>query len=462
MGANIGTSVTSTIVCLGQVQDSDEFRRAFAAATIHDMFNFLTVAVLLPLEAATGYLFHLSKAIISSYTTLTSQDKPPDMLKVITKPFTKFVMQVDKKLISKIAAETNSTILAELNAKSLLKKPDDKVSYIFDGMYGNWSDSAAGTFMLFFSLTIMCITLYAIVALLRSLLKGRIAVWLHRVVNQDVPDLHTIEEHNGEIRVGRTIPMGWLSGYLAMGVGMGLTIMVQSSSITTAALTPLVGVGVIRLERMYPTVLGANIGTTITGVLAALAASGDKLQYTLQVAYAHLFFNISGIVLFYVIPTFRHVPLKMAQALGNLTVRYKWYPLFYIFIAFLVIPAIFTLLGMAGDAVVLTVFLLLVAFILAVYAINYLQDNQPEKLPAGLRNWDFLPLAFRSLEPIDNALCKPLVSAFKRTCGCCFAEDKAQIEKVMVKSDEILPAPSTDALKKAEDRLSTGADKNQV
>lgn len=54
MGANIGTSVTNTIVALGQMSDKGEFRRAFAGATVHDMFNWLTVIVLLPLEVATG------------------------------------------------------------------------------------------------------------------------------------------------------------------------------------------------------------------------------------------------------------------------------------------------------------------------------------------------------------------------------------------------------------------------
>ena len=54
MGANIGTSVTSTIVAFGQALDPAEFRRAFAAATVHDMFNFATVLVLLPIEAASG------------------------------------------------------------------------------------------------------------------------------------------------------------------------------------------------------------------------------------------------------------------------------------------------------------------------------------------------------------------------------------------------------------------------
>ena len=62
-GANIGTSLTNTIVSLGQSGDRNEFRRAFAGATVHDMFNWLSVIVLLPIEVALGtssaYLYAL-------------------------------------------------------------------------------------------------------------------------------------------------------------------------------------------------------------------------------------------------------------------------------------------------------------------------------------------------------------------------------------------------------------------
>merc|ERR1711998_538884 len=161
------------------------------------------------------------------------------------------------------------------------------------------SDGAAGVIILIVALTILCVTLFLIVYTLKSLLKGRIAVWLHKSVNGHVPDLKC---------GGTTIPMGWVSGYLSILVGLGVTICVQSSSITTSALTPLVGVGVIKIERMYPTVLGANIGTCITGVVAALAADASKLYLTLQVAYAHLFFNLSGITIWYVVWPLRAIP----------------------------------------------------------------------------------------------------------------------------------------------------------
>lgn len=54
MGANIGTSVTNTIVSLGQSGDRNQFRRAFGGATVHDMFNWLSVVILLPLELISG------------------------------------------------------------------------------------------------------------------------------------------------------------------------------------------------------------------------------------------------------------------------------------------------------------------------------------------------------------------------------------------------------------------------
>ena len=69
MGANIGTSITNTIVSLGHVAKKDEFQRAFNAATIHDFFNVLSVFIFLPLEIAFGLLEKLSGFIVSLFST---------------------------------------------------------------------------------------------------------------------------------------------------------------------------------------------------------------------------------------------------------------------------------------------------------------------------------------------------------------------------------------------------------
>ena len=73
------------------------------------------------------------------------------------------------------------------------------------------------------------------------------------------------------------------TGYVAIIVGCGLTMLVQSSSIFTSAITPLVGVGILHLDRMYPLTLGANLGTTFTAILAAMASERTVFQKTMQV-----------------------------------------------------------------------------------------------------------------------------------------------------------------------------------
>merc|ERR1711936_862372 len=99
LGANIGTSVTNTIVSFTQMSDREEFKRAFAAATVHDMFNWLSVITLVIVELSTGYLKAMTEAMVSSLGDTKGSSKPPDFLKVLTKPFTKSIIQVNKKVL---------------------------------------------------------------------------------------------------------------------------------------------------------------------------------------------------------------------------------------------------------------------------------------------------------------------------------------------------------------------------
>ena len=64
MGTNIGTSLTSTIVALYNIKEREEFRLGFSAAIIHDLFNWMTVMVLLPLEMLTGFLHRSSEYLV--------------------------------------------------------------------------------------------------------------------------------------------------------------------------------------------------------------------------------------------------------------------------------------------------------------------------------------------------------------------------------------------------------------
>jgi len=443
MGANIGTSVTSTIVAMTQMGDAGDFMRAFAAATVHDMFNFLSVIVLLPTEAATGYLYRISEFLIQQTPGLESGEKPPDMLKALTKPVTSYVMKLDKNYIKNVAQAQTAAERQALDGERMLV-------HFFDAGPEDMSDMAAGIIILIAALAILCVSLFVIVYTLKSLLKGRIAVWLHRTANGVIPDLKC-----GEL----TVPLGWISGYLAIAVGCLVTICVQSSSITTSALTPLVGVGVIKIERMYPLVLGANIGTCVTGVLAALAASASKLYLTLQVAYAHLLFNLSGIVIFYVIWPLRVLPIQAAKFMGRTTAQYRWFAATYLLFAFFLVPMLFMGLSLWGTAPLVIFIVLCVLVAVFVLVVTLMQKRCPERLPSKLRDWGFLPKFMRSLEPLDRVVCAPLSKYLGRVCPCCKKSDHKKVQlkgkpKPIVSKTETTTIPSDVAI--AAQRISQG------
>lgn len=201
----------------------------------------------------------------------------------------------------------------------------------------------------------------------------------------------------------------WLTGYLAMIVGAIITFLVQSSSVFTSTLTPLVGIGVISIERVYPLTLGSNIGTTTTSLIAALAAPPEKLQDTLQISLVHLFFNVTGILLYYPIP-FMRFPIPMAKFLGNETAKYRWFAIIYLVGMFFLFPGIVLGLSVAGTIPLLCVGIPFLLLLIAIAIIKTLQRRKPSWLPKKMRNWKWLPLACRSLEPYDRQFAK---------CACC-------------------------------------------
>ena len=450
MGANIGTSVTNTIVSLAQSANRDEFRRAFGGATVHDMFNWLTVLVFLPMEVMTGYLYHLTSAIVESGDWSTYKGADKDMLKTITKPFTSLVVQLDKSVINAIAIGDNSvankslikewceyttetvlqnvtevqnvmvvmedgTTASELRVVGVEKNVTSKFpvkpcSFMFHDT--GMSDTFVGVILLAISLCILCTCLVIMVKILNSVFKGKIAKIIKNTLNSDLPGC-----------------MGWVTGYIALFIGAGMTILVQSSSVFTSAMTPLVGVGVIRLERMYPLTLGSNIGTTTTGLLAAMAASGDNLPLALQIALCHLFFNISGILLFYPIPAMRF-PIALAKMMGNTTAKYRWFAIFYLAAMFFFLPALIFLLSLAGT-IYLMVFVGVALTVLAfVIFLNILQHKCKARLPKKLQTWDFLPFKWmHSLEPIDRVISKVL-SVFRKCCPppCCRSNNENKLK----------------------------------
>ena len=124
-------------------------------------------------------------------------------------------------------------------------------------------------------------------------------------------------------------------GLLGIVVGIGVTVAVQSSSITTSILVPLVASGILTVRSAYPVTLGANVGTTITALIASLAVARPE---GLTIALVHLLFNAVALALIYPIPQVRMIPVRLAEGMAEIATRRRTVVLVYVFGLFLVLP----------------------------------------------------------------------------------------------------------------------------
>lgn len=260
MGANIGTSVTNTLVSVGHIARRAEFRRAFSAATVHDFFNLITVLVLFPLQLGTNFLGRAA-TLLSNFFSGTGGMKFANPLKMAVSP--------SVHLIERLVSES-------------------------------------GTLMLIISVILLFAALRYIVVNLKKLVIGRVESFFNTQLFKTAPR--------------------------AMVLGLVLTVAVQSSSITTSLAVPLAGAGILTLPQILPFTLGANVGTTVTAMLASLV-TGNPAAVT--VAFAHLLFNIFGIMLIWPI---KQVPLFLASTLAEYSIRSRLVPFAYIAIVFFIVP----------------------------------------------------------------------------------------------------------------------------
>ena len=271
MGANIGTTVTNTIVSLGHINRGNEFRRAFAASTVHDFFNVLSVIILFPLELA----FHGIQRTSEWFATL---------------------------LFGKIHN------IDVLQSKSPIKIAVKSGARFVEGFTFN-----NDIFYLVVSVLITFLMLYALVKLLRSLVLEKIEAFFDQYIFKTI--------------------------LRAIGFGVLITIMVQSSSITTSLVVPLAGAGVLTLRQIFPFTLGANIGTTITALMASLTGTVSALI----AAISHLLFNIIGILIIYGLPFLREIPICCAENIAEKAVENKLIPVLYLVSIFVIVPLLIIL-----------------------------------------------------------------------------------------------------------------------
>jgi solute carrier family 34 (sodium-dependent phosphate cotransporter) len=274
MGANIGTTVTNTLASLGHLRRPAEFRLAFAAATVHDAFNLLAVSVLLPIELLTGVLSSAAEVLT-------------------------------ELLLGGSGAEFESPF------KAAVKVPVGWVEELWGGVVG-LQGSLLGVVLVITGLAAIFLALTFVTRNMRQLIAARV-------------------ERSINAMLGRG------GGVPAILLGVIITVAVQSSSITTSIMIPLSAAGVVSLVNAYLVTLGANVGTTISALLASLATDRPE---ALTVALVHTLFNVAGILLFYPVPALRRLPIRIAEALAEMAARRRSMVIGYVIVTFLVIPAI--------------------------------------------------------------------------------------------------------------------------
>jgi solute carrier family 34 (sodium-dependent phosphate cotransporter) len=265
MGANLGTTVTNTLVSLFSIRNPDEFRRAFSAATMHDLYNVMAVLILLPLELLTGYLERVATALASPIEAagITGAD-------------------VDGPL-SFLTGPAEDLIVTAMGA------------VVPEGGF-------LGVVLLLLGIAIIFTSLRYITKVMRLVLGGGF-----------------------EQRLNSSVSRGaGLMGVLFGAVG---AIVLFTSTVVTVMLIPLCAAGILALRNAYPITIGANIGTTMTALLAALAVDETA---GLVIALVHFTYNVTAVLIIYPLPQIRYIPLRVAMALGNQAAKRRWVVFVYV------------------------------------------------------------------------------------------------------------------------------------
>ncbi|KAI6218648.1 hypothetical protein M3Y99_01697200 [Aphelenchoides fujianensis] len=375
IGTEIGGSVLNVLVSMAQSGDRDQFRRAFAAATMNDVFNLLNYVVILPLEITTGLIERTSGFLVRPLSH--ARNARLRTLEAITTPLLQLVIQIDSDAITRVAAQAgNATAVALLDRPTFIRRcvnitteapiPDCPYAHLF--AYSTWSDVVIGVLLLIVSIGTLLGCLIGIIRVMKSLLAGSLAVFVRKMMDYNCP-----------------FPFRFLTGYLIMLIGALI-------------------VGIVRdhLDRLSTFFLFDPIGERLPLDLDPAGRAGNRsvgppllaFRRTMQMALCQTLYNCLGMLLFYPIPFMRQIPISIAMKLGNTTAKHRWFSICYTVVVFLLMPAFLVGLSLLPELVMFSVVGVVCTFV----------SSYAKALPERLRSWSFLPVWLHSLSPYDPAM----------------------------------------------------------
>ena len=265
LGANIGTTVTNTLVGLGHSFDRDEFRRVVPAALVDDIFKLMNISLFMVLELAFGVLTSLSKAVVSLFPDISPAERSDPLL-------------------------------------------PDFVGQLTEPIIGPWSDLGEGASPGLHVALVSGLVAFVLLLLglrlmgdaMQRIFQSSTRAWIRRSLGHPV----------------RGALVGFVSCWL-----------LQSSSVTTSLMIPLVAKKVATLRNAYHVAIGASVGTT--------ADAGQLLSYVkygvpgLAAGVVHIAVNLVGAVLFMSIPVLRALPVTVARSIGSWLGDKRYAPLIF-------------------------------------------------------------------------------------------------------------------------------------
>lgn len=263
LGANIGTCFSAQLVAFGFFRRGTDLGKAVAAAMSHWWFNVLSVLTLFPIEL----VFH---------------------------PLTQTAGWISTAFLG--SAPVNVPV-ADLTHHYI----DPIVSLI--GPAGLAGAIGSATIAALVSIAVGVSAIAVAIRLISRLMRDITAASSHVMLE------NSLEKSRFPTPL-RTI-----------AAGIGLTLMSRSSSATICSTLPFTGTGLLSLRREFALILGANLGTTLTAVLTALAAPGEFGNWALQVALIHVIFNLTGVLVLVLVPPLARGVLWLSQWSARLAVR---------------------------------------------------------------------------------------------------------------------------------------------